>query len=102
MANELVEKFMEHLKGLLNEPPYLLFVFIGAVFVLVSLLFQRNFYETWVFLLYSVAGTIWRYAERDILKNVLKSEWQKSASVVLYHLVNMLLFLFLLGYLNLI
>ena len=68
----MTEKFIEYLAKLLKEPPYLLFIVIGAVFVVTSLTSQRNFNQTWIFFLYSVGGTILRYIERDIRKKHIK------------------------------
>ena len=61
------EKFIDNLAKLLKEPPYHLFLFIGSVFVLTTLIFQKNFEQTWTFFLYSIGGIMWRYAEKDII-----------------------------------
>ena len=100
MKMEWFEKFIDHLAKLLKEPPYLLFVFISAVFVITSLISQRYFDQTWIFFLYSVAGTMWRYIERDVRHNLLK-ENQKAKSIVVYHIGNLGLFFALLHYLGL-
>jgi len=62
-----VGKFIEELSGVLKEPPYLLFTFIGGVFVIFSLVTQNNFEQTWTLFIYAVVGTIWRYAAKDFL-----------------------------------
>lgn len=97
---EWFEKFIDRLAQLLREPPYLLFVFISAVFVITSLISQRYFDQTWTLFLYSVAGTMWRYIERDVRHNVLK-ENMKMKSIVVYHIGNIGLFFALLYYLGL-
>lgn len=96
------EKFIDNLANLLKEPPYLLFLFIGAVVVFVSILSNRYFDQVWIFFLYSIGGTIWRYIERDFLKNVFKTEKQKTVSIIVYHLGNLVLFFLLLKYLNIV
>jgi len=102
MAIQWFEKFIDNLAKILREPPYLIFLFIGAVLIFISILSGRHFEQVWIFFLYSIAGTIWRYIERDLRKNVLKTENQKSVSIVLYHLMNIVLFFLLLYYLNVI
>jgi hypothetical protein len=104
MESNWIKKFIGDSKDLVEKPPYLFFVFISAIFVLVSLLSQNHFYEIWIFFLYSVVGHIWRYIEKDIRKNVLRSEWLKIASAIFYHLINLIIlfFLLLLEYLSLI
>lgn len=106
----IVEKFIDNLAKLLKEPPYLIFIFIGSIFVVVSLIFQRNLDHAWIFFLYSVAGTMWRYAERDFRtesgENVVKLFGQniryKLITYIIYHIGNIGLFLVLLYYLRLI
>jgi hypothetical protein len=99
MAMEWLEKFIDKLAGLLKEPPYRQFAFIGAVFVVVSLILQRGYDQTWMFLIYSVAGTMWRYMERDVRHNVLPKKCEKI-SIVIYHIGNIGLFFGLLYYLG--
>lgn len=97
-----IEKFIDNLAKLLNEPPYHIFVFIGGIFVLVTLISKWNFEPIWTFFIYAVAGTIWRYAERDILgvSRDSKNQTLKFMSLGIYHIGNIALFLFLLSYLN--
>lgn len=105
----IVEKFIDNLAKLLKEPPYLIFIFIGSIFVVVSLIFQRNLDHAWIFFLYSVAGTMWRYAERDFrtessektVKLFKKDVRYKLIVYVVYHIGNIGLFLVLLRYLKL-
>lgn len=97
-----LEKFISQLAKLLKEPPYLVFLFVGAVLVVVSVVFGRYFEQIWIFFLYSTGGTVWRYIERDVRKNVLKTERFKTASIVVYHAGNVGFFLALLNYLTVI
>jgi len=96
---EALTKYVDKLSGLLREPPYLLFVFIGAVFVFISLVVQKSFEQTWIFFVYSVGGMIWRYIERDVRKNVLPEKLKKT-SIIIYHIGNIGLFFALLRYLG--
>ena len=100
MAMEALAKYVDKLSGLLKEPPYLLFVFIGAVFVFISLVLQESFEQTWTFFLYSAGGTMWRYVERDVRHNVLKTENSRKTSIVIYHIGNIGLFFTLIYYLG--
>ena len=100
MTIQSFEKFIDNLAKLLREPPYLIFLFIGATLVFVSILSNRYFEQVWLFFLYSIIGTIWRYIERDIYKCVLKTEWQRIVVIFIYHLGNIVLFSFLLKYLE--
>ena len=114
---EWFEKFIDQLAKILKEPPYLLFMFISAVFVIISLISQKYFDQTWIFFLYSVCGAMWRHITKDIRSNVIKSDCSKKSdvlkclkkqgyfekiSIIIYHLVNIALFFFLLYYLKLI
>lgn len=100
MAMGWLEKFIDNLAKLLKEPPYLLFLFVGTILVFVSILSNRYFDQVWIFFLYSIVGTICRYIERDVFKNVFKGEKSKPVVIAVYHLVNIVLFLLLLYYLN--
>lgn len=108
MATKWLEKFIDNLARILRQPPYLLFIFIGGIFVIITLITQKNFEQTWIFFLYSVGGTIWRYAERDFLResgeNKVKIyKWSvrwKLITHIIYHIGNISLFLFLLHYLR--
>lgn len=95
-----MEKFIEYLANLLKkEPPYLIFLLISSVLVLLSIMFDRYFDQTWIFLLYSIGGTIWRHAEKDVRNNVLTSKSIKTVSLVIYQVVNLAGFIFLFTYL---
>ena len=100
MAMKWIEEFIDHLANLLKEPPYRQFVFVGAVLVFISLIQGEGFEQAWTFLLYSAGGTMWRYVERDIRHNVLKTENARKTSIVIYHIGNIGLFFALLHYLG--
>lgn len=97
-----LEKFIDNLTKLLKEPPYLVFLFIGALLVFISILSNRHFEQVWLFFLYSVIGTMWRHIEKDVYANVFAKGRQKAVVVSIYHLGNIVLFLLLLNYLNMI
>ena len=100
MATQWFEKFIDNLAKILREPPYLLFIFIGGVFVVITLILQKNFEPVWTFFLYSVGGTIWRYAEKDIQGIDKSNKKFNSILRIIYHIGNVGLFLILLHYLN--
>jgi hypothetical protein len=96
--SEWFKGFIESLERLIEKPPYLLFVFIGAVLVIISLITKYNLEKTWIFFLYSVGGTIWRYIEKDFQTPLKKYDlWIR----VVYHIGNLILFIVLLNYLGL-
>lgn len=97
MALEWIKDFIGGLERLVEKPPYLIFVFTGAVFVIIALIFNRNFEQVWTFFLYSVGGAIWRYIERDLIHTY--GQWRQWF-VFLYHLGNVGLFIVLINYLN--
>lgn len=97
-----LKSFIESLERLLDKPPYLIFVFIATIFVVISLITRYNFKETWIFFLYSVVGTILRYIERDFLRPLEKYQNSKLVIISIYHLANLGLLFALLKYLNII
>ena len=85
------EEFIDNLAKILDKPPYLIFLFVGAIWVFVSVLSNRYIDKALVFLLYSVVGSIWRYAEKDIYRNVFTTKRQKAVVIFIYHLGNFVL-----------
>jgi len=101
-----IKDFTSTLKGVLGKPPYLVFIFVGAVFVVISLISGNYFNRTWIFFLYSVAGLIWRYIEKDIdsgfgkvIKGKKGKNWSHLIIIFLYHFGNIILLLLTLFYL---
>jgi hypothetical protein len=103
------KSFIDSLERLIEKPPYLLFFFVGAVFIVVSLISKYNFEKMWVFFLYSVVGIIWRYAEKDIMKPLIEKLSDKKLTDkkyssselwirILYHIGNLVLLIALLKY----
>ncbi|VVA44245.1 conserved hypothetical protein [Candidatus Roizmanbacteria bacterium] len=100
MTTDWFKNFIEGLERIIDKPPYLLFVFIGAVFLVISLITRFSFEQIWIFFLYSVAGTIWRYAEKDIQGIDRNNKKLNSILRIIYHIGNIGLFLTLLHFLN--
>jgi hypothetical protein len=94
------EKFIVTLANLLKEPPYHLFVFIGTIFVFVTLILQKYLEQAVIFFLYSVAGIMWRYAEKDFVSPFKKLPNSKLWIRTIYHIGNFSLFFVLLYYLK--
>jgi len=119
MTFKIDGKSIKELRKILEYPPYLIFVFISAVFVITTLITKNNFDPVWIFFLYSVGGAMWRYIERDFLRkyrekskgeNEKDFEYQKKEEakkrksegiIFIYHLGNIGLFIALLCYLRL-
>ena len=57
---------MDHLRDLINEPPYLVLFFVSTLLLIVSLLFPIHIYTFLAVFLYSVFGLVWRHAVKDI------------------------------------
>jgi hypothetical protein len=93
-------KSIEEIRKIFGYPPYLIFVLVGAIFICFSLAKGNYFEQVWIFFLYSVTGSIWRYIEKDIMRNVLK-EGQIKTWLVIYHIGNFFLLFALLHYLRL-
>jgi hypothetical protein len=105
MTDGIIQKFIEGLLKVLDKPPYLIFTFVGGVFVLASLFSGQQFEKIWLFFLYAVAGTIWRYIERDIIGNTFTEEIVKKVVyrrwiISIYHVGNLALFFTLIHYLG--
>ena len=90
------EKFLELLKDILLWPCYLIFFFVGAVLLIVSLISKYQFKQIWIFFIYSVAGSMLRYIEKDALawsEKLFQNEKNKKVSiaisVIVYHVLNL-------------
>lgn len=100
MLTDWIKNYINEISKLLEKPPYLVFLFISSIFVLVSLISQKNLETTWVFFLYSVGGTMWRYIERDFFRPLENYPSSRLIIIILYHAGNIFLFWALLHYLN--
>lgn len=116
MTMKWLENFIDNLTGILEKPPYLVFVYIGAIFVIISLVTKNFFEQTWIFFLYAVVGSIWRYIEKDFIgtidraskkeandqENNRKMARMKLKMIAMYHIGNLGLVIALLHYLKLV
>lgn len=121
-------KSIEELRKILEYPPYLMFVFVGGIFMVASIIKEAYFFQVFSFLLYSSAGAVWRYIEKDFDGGIKKwiceekEEEQKRRDgsvkkikvyiennkyklfhliiISIYHIGNIVLFYFLLHYLK--
>lgn len=107
METKYLDKFTQNLKEVLDKPPYLVFVFVGAVFMIISLLSKNYFDQIWIFFLYSAMGAVWRYIEKDLIGNTFTEGFKtkenfKRFIILVYHIGNIALLIALLHYLKLI
>lgn len=86
---ESLEKFIDIFNNRFKDPPYFIFLFIGAVLAFISISFNKYFEQVWLFFLYSVLGILWRHCIKD-LKN-------ESKHILLYHIVNIIITLILIS-----
>jgi|GEM_PF-6387316 len=103
-----LEKFIVLLEKLILYPPYLIFIFVGAPILMISLIMKSWTEPIGIFFLYSAAGSVWRYIEKDLdhgIGKVLKEEGRSRdishlIVISIYHIGNLGLFLALLYYLK--
>jgi hypothetical protein len=87
--------FMDHLRGLIKEPPYLVFFFVSTILVIISLFHPIQIYTFLAVFLYSVFGLVWRHAVKDIRGRFKDAYPDKFLKIDLwltatYQLVNLL------------
>jgi len=99
-----LKEFMNHLRGLIKEPPYLMFIFISSTLLIVSLIWQENYIRSFLILLiYSMAGVVWRHAIKDFrgrIKELYDKTPEKFNKINLwltgiYQLINLVLVIIL-------
>jgi len=91
---EAVKEFKEFLA----LPPYLFFLFISSIFIITSLIWDREFIASWIFFLYSAVGSITRYIEKDLIGTTFTKELKNknvftNTVIIVYHVFNLLLFI---------
>ncbi len=97
MKNGWFDNFISSLERLIEKPPYLIFVFIGSAFLIISLITGSGYDRSWIFLLYSVGGMMWRYAEKDLVRPLRQKYSNADFWIrVVYHMGNLALFIGLL------
>lgn len=100
MSDDVLKRFMDNLKDILNHPPYLIFVFLTSIFMVVSMTTHRYYEQSLALFLYSVFGAVWRHAVKDV-RGRQKEAYPESHTVVnfwltlFYQLVNLLVVLIL-------
>lgn len=123
MTTQWFEKFMQILKEILEKPPYLVFVFIGTIFMVISIITNNFLNQNLIFFIYSVIGLVWRYIEKDVeggLRNYIQNKKDREnlgadkfkieitrkisvshlVVIVIYHMGNFSLIFALLSYLK--
>jgi len=94
---DLFKSFMDHLRGLVNEPPYKIFIFISPILLVITLIWQKYFVLFFIFFLYSVFGLVWRHAVKDFRGRIEKVYENKEFNKInllltgIYQLVNIAL-----------
>jgi len=69
---EWLKDFMKYLRGLINEAPYKIFIFISPVFLITALIWQRYVEIFFIFFCYSIFGIVWRHAIKDVRGRIQK------------------------------
>ena len=87
-------RYMDHLRALIKEPPYLAFFFVAAVLLIIGAFQPQFFYVFLAIFLYSVVGVVWRHAVKDIrgrLKALFKDQVSKINLylTLAYQLINL-------------
>lgn len=82
------------LRGLINEAPYKIFIFISPVLLIITLAWGKYFKLFFVFFLYSIVGIIFRHAVKDLrgrIKEVNPNNFNKKNLWLtsIYQIVNM-------------
>lgn len=97
---EFIKRFMDNLKEILDKPPYLIFVFVGSVFLAISIATQNDVAQSLVFFLYATSGAVWRHATKDLRGRLREAYPQKFIQIELwgvgiYQFVNLALVVWL-------
>lgn len=86
-------KYMEHLEKLIKGPPYLMFFFVSAVLLMISLIYRENYFRFFfILLIYSMTGVMLRHATND-LRVIFKKN--NSWLTGIYQLFNLVLIIIL-------
>jgi hypothetical protein len=65
-TSDWFKTFMDHLRDLIKEPPYLTLFFVSTILVIISLFRPMQIYTFLAVFFYSVFGLVWRHAVKDI------------------------------------
>ena len=90
-----LKEFMDHLRDLIKEPPYLVSFFVSTILLILSLVRQEYFYTFLAVFLYSLLGVVWRHAVKDIRGWITNVYPDNSSKInfwltVIYQLVNLI------------
>jgi len=90
-----LKEFMDHLRGLIKEPPYLPIFFVSTILLIVNS-FRPIYFNTFLAIfLYSIFGVIWRHAVKDI-RGMLAKAYPNNFSkknlwlTSVYHFINLI------------
>jgi len=92
-----LNEFMNHLITIIEKPPYLIFIFVSPVLLIITLIWQKYFNLFFIFFIYSVVGIIFRHAVKDFrsrLEKVFDSKKFQMLNLWLtgvYQIVNLIL-----------
>jgi hypothetical protein len=64
--------FIIELGKMISGPPYLAYLFISPILVIVSMLTNSFFEYTWTLLVFSLTGAMWRHIEKDVDSQLTK------------------------------
>ena len=88
-----LKEFMDHLRGLVKDPPSLAIFFVSTILLIVNS-FRPIYFNTFLAIfLYSIFGVIWRHAVKDI-RGMLEKAYPNNFSkknlwlTLVYHFIN--------------
>lgn len=71
---EFFRVFMDHLRGLVKESPYIIFIYISPILLIITLIWWHEYIKFFfIFFLYSIFGIIWRHFIKDIRGRIKES-----------------------------
>jgi len=93
--SDWLKGFMDHLRSLLYEPPYLVIFFVSTILLIVSLFRPIYFYTFLAIFLYSIFGLMWRHAVKDmraLFKKAYPNNFEKKNLWLAfpYHVINLI------------
>ena len=95
--SDWLKGFMDHLRDLIKEPPYLAIFFVSTILLILNFLCPIYFYTFLAIFLYSIFGIMLRYAVKDI-RVTLEVAYPKNFSkknlwlTLAYHFINLIAF----------
>jgi hypothetical protein len=94
-TSDWFKTFMDHLRGLIKEPPYLTLFFVSTILVIISLFRPIQLYTFLAVFFYSIFGLVWRHAVKDMRGKFKDAYPNKYVKIDLwltatYHFVNLI------------